>query len=332
MKTEQVVISAKGAVDVLQLVDLELADPGPEQIRIKNVAAGVSFGEILMRTVDIPGLAKVPFAPGSDAVGVVEKVGSKVTHIKPGDRVAVLLVPELGGYSRHVNVDAWKVVPVPDGVDSVDAAAVIVNYLTAYQMIHYTAKIESGETVLVHNGGGGVGTALLELLKLAGVKVVATGSARKQAVIEQLGAAFIDYTKEDFVERLLLIHPGGVDAVFDPIGSATLKGSYKVLKKGGRLLNFGFSGDFSKGFLRLLPLFIKIAVMNLIPDGKKLLSYQLMDDTEGRYVEDLRYLFSLLVKGDIKPVVSHTIPLEEVGRAHTVIEERENVGKVVLLC
>jgi NADPH2:quinone reductase len=190
----------------------------------------------------------VPFTPGEDIVGVVDKLGEGVSTVEPGQ----------------------KLVPVPSGLDHAEAVCLGVNYLTAHLALHRTANVQSGERILVHGAAGGVGTALLQLGKLAGLEMYGTASKHNHQLVSALGATPIDYRTEDFVERIRSLTGDGVDAVFDLIGGAKqLWRSHRALRKGGRLLLLG-SVATSKGGMRAIPLtMLMLVLIKLIPDGRR---------------------------------------------------------------
>jgi NADPH:quinone reductase-like Zn-dependent oxidoreductase len=196
----------------------------------------------------------VPFTPGVDIVGVVDKLGEGVSTPEPGQRVVLGPFHGGGGYVEFVCRPASELVAVPSDVDPAEAVCLVANYLTAYLALHQTARVQSGECVLVHGAAGGVGTALLELGTLAGLELYGTASRHNHQLVSALGATPIDYRSEDFVERIRRLTGDGVDAVFDPIGGALqLWRSYRALRNGGRLVWFGVAAT-SKAGMRVIPL------------------------------------------------------------------------------
>jgi NADPH2:quinone reductase len=217
-------------------------------------------------------------------------------------------------------------------VDPAEAVCVVVNYLTAHMAMHRTANIRSGERILVHGAAGGVGTALLELGKLAGLEMYGTASKYNHELVSALGATPIDYRTEDFVERIRGLTGDGVDAVFDPIGGARqLWRSYRVLRKGGRLVWFGVAATKKEG-LRVIPLTLLMrTLLALIPDGKQAPLAPDLGKDNAWYRETLTELLDSLAAGKIKPVVAERIPLAEAARAHELLERGGYAGKVVLV-
>jgi NADPH:quinone reductase-like Zn-dependent oxidoreductase len=276
----------------------------------------------------------VPFTLGEDVVGVVDKLGEGVSAFEPGQRVAggTWALGIGGGYAEFVCLPASELVLVPSDVDSAEAVCVVVNYLTAHMAMHRTANIQSGERILVQGAAGGVGSALLELGKLAGLEMYGTASKHNHELVSALGATPIDYRTEDFVERIRDLTGDGVDAVFDPIGGARqLWRSYRALRKGGRLVWFGVAATKKKG-LRVIPFtLLTVFLLKLIPDGKQAPLAPDLGKDNAWYRKTLTELLDLLAEGKIKPVVTERIPLAEAARAHELLERGRYAGKVVLI-
>jgi NADPH2:quinone reductase len=273
----------------------------------------------------------VPYTPGVDIVGVVDKVGEGVSTVDPGQRVAGwAFFCSSGCYAEFVCLPAGDMVPIPPGLDPAEAVCLVANYLTAHVAMHQAASVQSGERILVHGAAGGVGTALLELGKLAGLEMYGTASKHNHELVSALGATPIDYRTEDFVERIRSLTGDGVDAVFDMIGGARqLWRSSRALRKGGRLVWFGVAAV-SKAGMRVIPLsLLTVFLLKLLPDGKRVLTNP--DVGSASYRETLTELLDLLVAGKIKPIVAERIPLVEAVRAHELLERGGHAGKVVLV-
>jgi NADPH2:quinone reductase len=201
MKNHRIVVTRHGAPDVLQVVEEDLPEPRPGEVRVKVLAAGVSAYDLMLRrSGSLPGTPRVPYTPGEDIVGVVDKLGQGVSTAEPGHSVAGY--PRGGGYAEFMCLPASELVPVPSGVDPAEAVCLVANYLTAHMLLHPTASVRSGERVLVHGAAGGVGSALVELGKLAGLEMYGTASRYNHEVVSALGATPIDYRTEDFVDRI----------------------------------------------------------------------------------------------------------------------------------
>jgi len=241
-----------------------------------------------------------------------------------------------GGYAEFVCRPESNLVPVPDGLDPSEAVCLVLNYVTAYQLLHRAAKVNSGERILIHGAGGGVGTALLQLGKMAGLEMYGTASPEKHEVVSRLGGVPIDYRNEDFVERIRRLTGEGVDAVFDPIGGTNWKRSYRSLRRGGRLVPYGASSLLTEGKMKAALGFLTLLYLKAFPGERKVL--WMFGATARPYSspelcrKDLSVLYGFLTQGRIKPVIADQIPLTEAARAHERIEQRAAAGKIVLVC
>jgi NADPH:quinone reductase-like Zn-dependent oxidoreductase len=205
--------------------------------------------------------------------------------------------------------------------------------MTAYQMLHRTAKIRPGQSILVHGASGAVGSALLALAQLHGVRVFGTASAAKHDVLAPFGAALIDYRREDFVERLEREAPEGVHAAFDALGLKSLKRSLRTVKPGGTLVAYGFSNAVSKGKGAVVRDYLGFKLMSLIPGSRKKVFYSITAMRSRHpqwFSEDLTLLFELLSRGEIRPAIWRRLPLSEARQAHRLIEEGKPKGKIIL--
>ena len=237
-------ISRFGRPEVLQMVEeATIPDPGPGEIRIKVLAAGTGFTDTMIRRGRYPDFkGPLPFTPGYEIVGVVEKMGPGVTAPTEGEMVADLCV--VGGYAQYAIRPARFLVPVPDGIDPTEAVCIPLAYLTAFQMLTRCRNLPLGATILVIGASGTVGTALLDLARHLGLKAIGTCSAANLPVVERFGAAAIDYQAGDFVasvRRLTAGRPGGpgVDIALDAIGGAHFGRSFACLAPGGLLVGYG---------------------------------------------------------------------------------------------
>jgi NADPH:quinone reductase-like Zn-dependent oxidoreductase len=334
-KHHRVVVTRHGGPEVLEVVEEDLPEPQAGEVRVRVLAAGVSAYDLMQRrSGSLPGTPPVPYTPGEDIAGVVDKLGDGVTSVEPGQ--GVVGYPRGGGYAEFICEPASELVPVPAGVDPAEAVCLVTNYLTAHMLLHPTAHVRSGERVLVHGAAGGVGSALLELGKLAGLEMYGTASKYNHELVSRLGATPIDYRNEDFVERIHSLTGDGVDAVFDPVGGAgQIWGSYRTLRKGGRLVSFGMAAT-SKGGVRVIPFsLLTVGLLMLIPDGKQArMSPNLAEFAPAHiewYRETLAELLDLVAAGRIKPVVAERIPLVEAARAHEMLERGGYAGKAVLV-
>jgi len=334
-KYSRVVISRFGGPEVLEVVDDELREARQGEVRVKVLAAGVSWVERMMRHGSYPGQPKPPFTPGYDMVGVVDQRGPGTSRVAEGQRVAALLVH--GGYAEYVFLPEDELVPVPAGVDPAEAVCLVLNYVTAWQMLHRVAALQSGQSALVHSAAGGVGTAFLELARLirdgeTGVTVYGTASAAKHELVTRLGGHPIDYRNVDFVERIREVTGPGVDAAFDPVGGGHWLRSRKCLRPGGLLVAYGSQSGVAGG-LAAMSKDIVSAVTAMILPGRRFKFYSITSMKKAHpswFREDLTALFDLLASGEVHPVIMARVPWKDVRRAHELLEQNAVQGKLVL--
>jgi NADPH:quinone reductase-like Zn-dependent oxidoreductase len=334
-RNHRIVVAQRGGPDVLQLVEEGLPEPASDEVRVKVMAAGVSAYDVMLRSRRFPKFPRPPFTPGEDVVGVVDRGPKGAADVAEGDLVAGWSMGRGGGYTEYICMRAVEVARVPPGVDPAEAVAVVVNYLTAHMALHGTARVRSGESILVHGAAGGVGSALVQLGRLAGLEVYGTASLPKHEVVAELGATPIDYRNEDFVERIGSLTGDGVDVVFDPIaGAGQLVRSYRALRKGGRLVMLGMVSSEENGIKAIPFSLLTVGLLKLLPDGKRLPMTGGMEELlkdHARYREILTELLDWLAAGKIKPVMAAKVPLAEAARAHELLEKGTYSGKVVLV-
>jgi len=337
MKHHRVVVARHGGPDVLRAVEEDVPEPQVGEVRVKVQAAGVAaLDPVFRRSGSLPGSPRVPFTPGADVVGVVDKLGEGVSTVEPGERVAGWTFGHGGGYAEYICRPASQLVPVPSGLDPAEAVCIVENYLTAHLYLHRTACVRSGERILVHGAAGGIGTALLQLGKLTNLEMYGTASKYNHELVSALGATPIDYHTEDFVERIRSLTGDGVDVVFDLIsGAKQLLRSHRTLRKGGRLVMLGSVGASKGGMGAILLSGLTILLLKFIPDSRRVpLSPNMLKFPHTHndwYRETLAALFASLAAGRIKPVVAGRIPLVEAARAHELLERGGYAGKVVLV-
>ena len=275
---------------------------------------------------------KPPFPPGYDLVGVVDKLGTGVTKLKIGQMVADLTVS--GAYSEYMCRPESSLVPVPAGLDPAEAVSLVLSYVTAYQMLHRSAKVQRGQSILIHAAGGAVGTALLQLGKLFDLEMYGTASKSKHDLIASLGAVPIDYNSENFLTRIQALTSDGVDAAFDAIGGDNFKRSFKSLKRGGMLVAYGFYNN-AMGKGGNVPIeFMQVKLWDILPNGRATTFYSigaLRKKHPDWFHADLTELFNLLAQSKIKPVIAKRMRLDEATHAHELIEQAAVQGKIVLM-
>ncbi|HEX8939796.1 MAG TPA: medium chain dehydrogenase/reductase family protein [Candidatus Limnocylindrales bacterium] len=336
MRYRHVVVRALGGPEVLEVAEDELPDPGPGEARIKILAADVGFSDVNIRRGRYPGAPRPPFTPGYAIVGVVGALGPGTTGLELGQPVAALTF--LGGYSQAIVLAASELVPVRPGLDPAEAVTLVFNYLAAYQMLHRVARVASGQRVLVHGAGGGLGTAFLELGRLAGLVMYGTASKPKHGLVTSLGATPIDYRSEDFVARVAELTDGaGVDAAFDPMGSAHLRQTARATRHGGALVAYGYYAAAAKGrsaIRDVVSQYLLLARSRLPPQRLRVAFYDTRPTRAKHpdwYREDVGALCTLLAAGRLHPVIAARIPLEGVVEAHRRIERADVEGRIVLL-
>jgi NADPH:quinone reductase-like Zn-dependent oxidoreductase len=331
LRNKRIVFAKYGGPEVLKMLEEDIPLPNPNEVLIQVLVTGVAHGDIMIRKgIMAPPFQKLPLTPGFEIVGVVKEVGAGVTLVRPGQIVAALTV--IGAYTEYICIKQEELVPLPEGIQPEEAACLVLNYVTAYQMLHRYANVKKGEIILVHGASGGVGTALLQLGKLSGLEMLGTASHSKHPLISGLDATPIDYRNVDFVQEIRARFPEGADVVFDPIGGAHYKRSYQVLRKGGRLIGYGFQNAESK--LYILSSLIRLMSYKLKPDGKRSQFYSIAvtrKSKAGWLKEDLAILFQMLANGAIQPIIQQSFPLSEARAAHELFEKGRGAGKIMLI-
>lgn len=327
MKYRRVIVTRRGGPEALCVVEEELREPAPGEVRIKTQAAPVCLPDVTARYGQTPFCPKVPFTPGYAVIGIIDAVGKDVTDATLGDRVAALTA--YGSYAEYVYWKAERLIPVPDTLDAAKAIPLILNYIVAYQIMHRWTKVKSGDRVLIVGASGGIGTAFLQLGKLAGLKMYGIASKSKHHILTEYGATPIDYRRQDFVEVIRQAEPQGLDAVFDGMGRDYFRRSYSLLRRGGKVI--GYSNPLSSwGLLKFLG---QILLFSLLPDGKSASTYSTgISHLNWRpFLEDWGTLFKLLEEGKIDPVVAARFPILEAAKANALLESGGVVGNIVLL-
>ncbi|HEU4923767.1 MAG TPA: medium chain dehydrogenase/reductase family protein [Burkholderiales bacterium] len=344
MRHTRVIVTHYGGPDALRVVEEECPEPKNGDVRVRVLAAGVSLPDILAREGIHPETPLVPFTPGWDLVGEVDRLGDGVAGIEPGQIVAAL--PIHGAYAEFVCLPQRELVPVPPGLDAAEAVSLVLNYITAYQMLHRSAKVRPGQRVLIHGASGGVGTALLQLGGLAELEMYGSCSSRGASTVFDLGGIPIDYQHQDFVTEIHRLTSEGVDVVFDGIGGSHIWRSRKALRPGGAVVAYGLTSSLRSGRLasgrsggrhrfRGIAIFgLYIAGGWLLPGRKRVIPYSIQTLKRLKpalFRQDLIALFDLLQQQKIKPLIAQRFPLAEARQAHELLGKGGVTGKIVLV-
>jgi NADPH:quinone reductase len=344
VKYKRIVVTRYGGPDAMKVMEEECPGPKRGEVRVRVLAAGVALPDVMMREGIHPETPRLPFTPGWDLVGVVDQLGESVSGFQPGQTVAAL--PIFGAYAEYLCLRSSDLVPVPAGLDAAEAVSLILNYVTAYQMMHRSAKVKPGQRVLIHGAAGGVGSALLQLGQLVGLEMYGTCSARSAAAVSGMGGIPIDYRNLDFVSEIHRLAGEGVDAVFDGIGGSYVWRSRQALRRGGKVVVYGFTGSLSGGrlvsetsggrhrFRESAALARYVIGSWLLPGRKRLVPYSIQWLKRVRpalFRQDLSALLQLLEKRKIKPIVAQRFPLLEAREAHEVLGQGGITGKIVLI-
>lgn len=355
---KRVVVDHYGGPEVLRVVEEDDPRPGPGEVRVRVLAAGVSFTDALLRAGTYLGVPKPPFTPGYELVGVVEELGPGCSRVHVGDRIGALTV--WGADAERVCVPEANAVEVPEDVDPAEVVSLVFTYMTAYQLLHRMARVQRGESVLVHGAAGRVGTAILELGAVAGLRMYGTCSGDDRAAVERLGAVAIDYRTEDFLTRVRALTGDGVDVVLDGIGGWLSLRSFRALRVGGRLVVFGHYATMAqghrswRGWIDWYAATASVALAGLFWPRRRVLAYRIQKLREGHqwlpvsrrrralpvgggprdpvwFREDFHALLELLRDDKIHPVVAERLPFTEARHAHELLESSAAKGKLVLV-
>jgi NADPH:quinone reductase len=321
-------ITKAGGPEALEWIELPVEEPGPGQLRVRVRAVGVGATDLLILAGTYRYAPKIPLVPGYEVAAVVDAIGAGVTGFRLGQRVAALTV--YGGYSELLVRDARHFLPIPDDVSDVNAAAVILNYVTAWQMIHRVAKVRSGQTALVTGAGGGVGTAALELLRFAGAQTYGAASLPKHDTVRNLGAIPIDYRAGPLDRLTRALEPQGVDHVFDAIGGPNTGPCIGAARRGGTVVGYGFMAV--RGTAATLAMFANLYIGARLR-GRRGAFYgitMLYKKDPEPLREDLPKIFALIGEKKLSPVVSATFPLHAAREALEHLASGAVEGKIVL--
>jgi NADPH:quinone reductase len=317
-------IHETGGPDVMQLEEIEIPTPKAGEVLIKVAAAGVNYADLAQRAGAYLTRTRTPMTPGSEIAGTVAALGAGVNSVAEGTRVAAFCV---GGYAEYAISQATMVIPIPPALDFIHAAAFPLQGITAYQLLHESAHIQPGESVLVHAAAGGVGTLAVQLAKLMGAgTVIGTASnAEKLDLVRRLGAdAAINYTEQDWVEQVKNATGGrGTDIVLEMVGGTISEQSLQCLAPFGRMVVYGAaSGQITQ-----------FSGIQLMYKNQTIIGYWLASQTSrpDRIAQAIMNVMQYLSNGKLEIIVGQTFPLEQAAEAHRAIAERRTTGMVVLL-
>ncbi len=325
-----VMLTKKGGPEVLETVELPLREPAAGEARMRVLACGAGTTDVMMRRTYYPYAPKIPFVPGYEFVGEVEAIGDGVTAVKVGDKVCALTIH--GGYAERIYRAANELVPVPAGLDDAAVVALILNYVTAYQMIHRTAKQTAGQTALVTAANGGVGQAMLELLRVASITAYGAASARSHELVRSLGGIPIEGRDAPVDRGLRAVRPEGVDASYDSLGSRYIGQCRRATRRGGWVVGYGVTSTFDS-FLGVVATYFGLFVTTKLA-GRHSSFYgitALYRKDREPFREDLGKLFALLAAKQIAPRIAQRLPLLDGKKANELLEAGGVDGKLVLV-
>ena len=322
METKSILVTENGGPEVLQLVDMTLPELGANDVLVEMKAAGVSFVDVLMVAGEYQFKPELPFVPGQEGAGIVREVGSAVVKVKPGDRVMTSHPP--GAFTELAVLDEKRVTPLPDSIDFVTGASFRSNYATALLAMQ-RARLQAGEVLLVHGATGGVGAATVQVGKMMGATVIATGgSDDKLATVKALGADHtINYT-DGFRDQVKELTGGkGADVIMDPVGGDVFDESMRCINYLGRIVIIGFTGG-RAALAKTNHLLIKDATVIGMTVG----SFSAHEPEAA--AANTKRILDWVADGTLKPYVSHQLPLARAAEAIQLIKDRKVVSKVVL--
>jgi NADPH:quinone reductase len=331
LRNRVVQIRTFGGADGLEVADAPLPKTDQGEVRVRVLASGLEYTDTLIRRHLYPQTAtrRPPFVMGYDLVGEIDQLGVGVSGFQVGDRVADMTV--VGSNATYCTLKARDLTRVPNGVDAAEAAALILSWTTAYQLLHRAARVRQGHRVLVHGAAGAVGQALIVLGRMAGLELWGAARGKHAPLVHELGAIPIDYEREDFTRVL----PGGFDIVFDGIGEDGYRRSFAALKSGGLLCAYGYSAGVQaqRRMLTMLMWIARLYLWRWLPGGKRAQFYSI-NVMRARHPswfrEDLKELFDLLATRSIRPRIAERISFDGVPDAHRRLEKGGLEGKLVL--
>jgi NADPH2:quinone reductase len=318
-------IEKAGGPEVMQIVDVPVPEPGKGRVRVKVEACGLNYSDIMIREGQYIDATTFPYFLGREFCGTVDKIGEGVQGWSIGQSVVGSAMS--GAMSEYVIVQPQTLIPCPEGLTPVQGAALLVAGITAMHCLEDCARLQAGETVLIHAAAGGVGSLAIQIARNIGAMVMGTASTpEKCALITDLGATAIDYTRGDWVKEVRSVTDGkGADVILDSVGGEVFSKSFReALAPFGRLVVLGVA---SRDI-------VEISNREILESNRTITGYYLgayFPEYLGRVVTATMRLVSLIQEGKIKPIVGKTFPLERAAEAFNHMQMRQNVGKVIIV-
>lgn len=329
MKNKQIITTSIGDSSVMKMIETEITAPLKNQVQIEITHTGFAWADVIMRRTNMyPNRPKLPLVQGYDVIGEIISVGEGVSKNNLGKKIAAII--QWGGFSQYINLDFEKVIEIPDALNEEKCEALILNYVTAYQVMFRFALVAKGDVILVHGAGGGVGSAILQLAKLRGIKAYGTASKAKAKTVRDNGGIFIDYQTQNFKKEIEKLEPNGISAFFDFNGGEIFNRSFKLLKPKGIAIVYNIQE--AKSMIDAGKLMLKFGIKNIVT-SKKVVFYSIMNlykKNPSLFKNDLIELFMLLKEGKINPVISEVITLDQIPEKHNDFENNMFTGKVVV--
>ena len=324
------VIRAAGGLEQIGWEEAPITEPGAGQVRVRVEMAGAAFGDVLLRRGVAGG--RFPATPGYDLIGVVEAAGPGANRFQPGTRVVGF--PGKGGQQDYICIPETELAPVPEGVASEKAVAAVLNYLTAYQLLTRSAGLKKGDRAFVYGLAGGLGSAVRQVAKPLGIRLYGTASPHRLAEAND-GATAFDRSRPDWPSSARLACPAGFDAVFDPIGGASLNRSYRLLSRRGTLAMIGSASSvqgLGSARLGMVGTILRFALLKLRPGGRhvRIVLVEGPKKNPERFRTDMAILFRWLSEGVIDPHVQTILPLKDAAKAQAMLESGDAAGKIIL--
>jgi NADPH:quinone reductase-like Zn-dependent oxidoreductase len=324
----KVLVPRFGDESVLQVIQATVASPQAGEVQVQVLHSVVAGSDVNMRRGTYPMQKKAPLTPGYSMIGKVLENGAGCTKFAPGTLVACLTI--YGAQAERINVPEKFLVPVPQSVDLRQATALILDWMTAYEMLEHSAKVMRGQRIFIHGLSGAVGTALLHLAQLRGAEVFGTASASKHEELSVTGAVVFDYKQKEWIREMQRL--GGVDSVFDPLGYQSFDESYSILRKGGLLVGYGQNLPALTNTPRTspFPMILKLLARNLAFWSGKRTTFFGLSRSSKYFAPDLALLFQLLAEGRIRVPIKAVFPLADVQEAHRMYARGTGLGSIVL--